>query len=133
MFYTAVFGVEPLEAAYKSFVISPPRTAEFDSVKGTVDCPYGKIDIDFSRGKDGEVSLNLTVPMSTTAIVKLPGISKSVRVLREGGQERTETGKTLTLSHGRFSVIVPPKSNDLVKIFFYLYISFSSNYTHFPS
>jgi hypothetical protein len=107
-FYTAVLGVKPVEAAYKTFIISPPYTAEFEYVKGTVDCPYGEIDIGFTRGKDGEVQLDLKIPMSTTSTVRLPDNSKSVRLCREGGKERIEKSDRLTLSHGRYSVIIIP-------------------------
>ena len=108
-FYTAVLGVMPVGPAYKTFEISPPYTAEFNAVKGSVDCPYGKIDIEFNRGEDGEVRLDLRVPMSTTATVKLPENGRSVRVSREGGKERIENGDSLTLSHGRYRVLIPSK------------------------
>src|SRR6187402_3248433 len=39
-FYTAVLGVKPIDAGYKTFSITPPYEAEFDAVKGTMECPY---------------------------------------------------------------------------------------------
>jgi hypothetical protein len=100
-FYTAVLGVKPVGAAYRTFSISPPYTAEFASVKGTIGCPYGEIDVHFSRAEDGVVSLDLEVPMSTTATVYLPKGSKSAQVSREGVEERTEKGDSLVLCLGR--------------------------------
>jgi len=105
-FYTAVLGVKPVGAAYKTFSISPPYNSEFNSVNGMIDCPYGKIDIRFSRGVDGGVRLDMTIPMSTTASIKLPENSKSVRVSREGGKEWIEKNDSLTLSHGRYCVLI---------------------------
>jgi hypothetical protein len=105
-FYAAVLGLKPVGDAYRTFSISPPYTAEFAFVKGTVDCPYGKIEIEFRRENDGEVRLDLRIPMSTAATLRLPKTRKAVLVTREGGQERTEKGDSIILSHGRYVVVL---------------------------
>lgn len=70
-FYAAVLGIKPVGDAYKTFSVRPPYESEFNEVEGTVECPYGLIEVHFRRSA-GKVSLNLTVPMSTTATLDLP-------------------------------------------------------------
>ncbi|KAH8597860.1 bacterial alpha-L-rhamnosidase-domain-containing protein [Bisporella sp. PMI_857] len=48
-FYTVVLGIKPIGNAYRTFTITPPYTAEFDHIEGSVDCPYGAIGIVFDR------------------------------------------------------------------------------------
>jgi hypothetical protein len=76
-FYAAVLGVTSLENAYKIFSISPPYVSEFDHVKGSFDCPYRIIKVDFQRRPDKAVLLQLTIPVGTTARLRLPQPSSS--------------------------------------------------------
>ena len=105
-FYVAVLGIKVGEDGYRTFTIAPPYNSEFDAVEGTFECPYGEIAVDFKRGKDRIVVLELTVPMSTTATLLLPDSSSRAQVTRLGGNvgSRAETGSSLTLRHGKYSV-----------------------------
>ncbi|PVH74648.1 glycoside hydrolase family 78 protein [Cadophora sp. DSE1049] len=105
-FYAAVLGIKVGEDGYRTFTVAPPYTSEFDAVEGTFDCPYGEIAVDFKRGKDSVVELELTVPMSTTATVLLPNPSSTAQVTRHADKtgSKTETGASLLLRHGRYSV-----------------------------
>ena len=87
-------------------LIAPPYNSELEAGEGTFECPYGEIAVGFKRGKDRIVVLKLTVPMSTTATLLLPDSSSRAQVTRLGGNvgSRAETGSSLTLRHGKYSV-----------------------------
>ena len=101
-----MLGIKVGEDGYRTFTIAPPYTSEFDAVEGNFECPYGEIAVGFKRGKDRIVVLELTVPMSTTATLLLPNSSSTAQVTRLGGNvgSRLETGSSLTLRHGKYSV-----------------------------
>lgn len=101
-FYAAVLGLKPDGDGYRTFTVSPPYVSEFGAVKGTVECPYGTIAIEFQRLRDGLMRLDLTVPMSTTASVLLPKELKSLELCRQGKTVEVEVGQSLTLRHGQY-------------------------------
>ncbi|KAH7382048.1 glycoside hydrolase family 78 protein [Cadophora sp. MPI-SDFR-AT-0126] len=105
-FYVAVLGIKVSEDGYRTFTVAPPYVSEFDAVKGTFECPYGEIAVDFKRGKDGVVVLELTVPLSTTPTVLLPDPSSMAQVTRHADKSssKTETGASILLRHGKYSV-----------------------------
>jgi hypothetical protein len=103
-FYAALLGLKPDGDGYRSFTVTPPYISEFNSVRGVVDCPYGKIEIEFKRGHNGYMQLNLTVPMSTTATVVMPKELKSLELSRRGTEVEAEVDKTLMLRHGQYSL-----------------------------
>jgi catechol 2,3-dioxygenase-like lactoylglutathione lyase family enzyme len=102
-FYTSVLGLKVIEDGYRSFEIDPPYGAEFGHVNGTVDCPYGLIDIDFRQEKDSVV-LNVVVPFGTTARVRLPGAMKSYNVERAGSSIEASGETHFTVGHGSYIV-----------------------------
>lgn len=106
-FYAAILGVKPVGEAYRAFSIDPPYTSEFNSVQGTVECPYGLIAVDFRRA-GSTVHLKLTVPVGTTATVRLPEKASAVQLTREGGATKTmvDAGASVELQHGTFSLVV---------------------------
>jgi len=69
-----LFGVKPLDAGYKTFLIAP-QPATFTSANLTVPTIKGLISTSFQNNTDG-FRMNVIVPKSTTAIVKLPSGSK---------------------------------------------------------
>ncbi|GKZ88545.1 hypothetical protein AnigIFM59636_008407 [Aspergillus niger] len=104
-FYAAVLGLKPTGPAYRTFVVDPPYNAEFKHVKGSVDCPYGTIAVEFTRNEQGQAVVNVRVPFGTTAIVKLPRSGKSSAYCREGEESRAVDGGEVSLSHGVYSII----------------------------
>lgn len=104
-FYAAVLGLKPTGPAYRTFVVDPPYNAEFKHVKGSVDCPYGTIAVEFMRNEQGQAVVNVRVPFGTTAIVKLPRSGKSSAYCREGEESRAVDGGEVSLSHGVYSII----------------------------
>jgi hypothetical protein len=95
--------VTPVGRAYRTSEISPPYTAEFDFVEGTVDCPYGVIGIVFRR-EGGNVKLKLEVPFGTTATLGLPGGEKIANIAREGSVKRSTSCESVDLEHGKYTV-----------------------------
>jgi hypothetical protein len=106
-FYAAVLGVTPTSIAYKTLSIAPPYESEFDHVYGTVDCPYGVIAISFKRtGRNEQVTLEVTIPMGTTATIKLPNEEGEAEVQRENSWRRKVKGASFELKHGSYTIQV---------------------------
>ncbi|KAL1598474.1 hypothetical protein SLS59_006758 [Nothophoma quercina] len=107
-FYEAVLGLKPETPAYRTFTIKPPFKSEFKHVKGDVECPYGKIEIEYNRGED--VKMSVTVPTSTTAYLLLPQDESEVDVtrLQDGQKAVTEKGRRVALKPGRYELILRP-------------------------
>jgi hypothetical protein len=102
-FYAAVLGLKPVDEAYRRFTVEPPYESEFGFVKGSVECPYGLIEIEFKRDGDS-VRLDLRVPFGTKATVKLPADMK--RAICLGKEDISVTEKELVLGHGLHTVSV---------------------------
>lgn len=81
--YSSVLGIKVAGEAYRVFEVTPPCSSEFDDVEGSVDCPYGVISVHFQRN-GGEVSLELGVPVGTTATLRLPTTAKGIQLVRNG-------------------------------------------------
>ncbi|KAK4494248.1 hypothetical protein PRZ48_014546 [Zasmidium cellare] len=106
-FYAAVLGIKPIDDAYKTFSVRPPYESEFDEVEGSVDCPYGKIQVHFRRDRTASrVLLDLVVPMSITATVELPEIHGVVQIQSLQGSRLELDGKerTFQIKHGKYTV-----------------------------
>ena len=71
-FYRDLAGLEPTSPGYRTFEIRPTVVDGLDWVKFHKDCPYGRIDIDWSVAADGIFTLKCTVPVGTTATVYVP-------------------------------------------------------------
>ncbi|OQE23054.1 hypothetical protein PENSTE_c009G08623 [Penicillium steckii] len=103
-FYSTVLGLKPIENAYRTFEIDPPYDSEFGHVQGTFDSPYGVIKIDYQRSQLGVVTLKLTVPFGTTAVVRIPS-SKIVEVSRESKAMEIHSFGDLELQHGSYDIL----------------------------
>ena len=88
-FYRDLAGLEPTSPGYRTFEIRPTVVDGLDWVKFSKDCPYGRIDIDWSVAAGGAFTLKCTVPVGTTATVYIP----------DGNNVREET-----LSSGRHTL-----------------------------
>lgn len=103
-FYVAVLGLKVGEDGWRTFTVSPPHTSEFCEVRASFECPYGMIDVHFMREKTGSMALEVTVPMSTEAVVAPPESAKNVEVTRKGGESRCVTGVSTKLAHGSYTI-----------------------------
>ncbi|KAF3226280.1 hypothetical protein TWF106_000774 [Orbilia oligospora] len=112
-FYAYVLGIKPTGIAYKTFDISPPYVSEFNEVKGVVDCPYGNISVSFVRsGEEGDIQLQVSVPMSTVATLKLPGDGCNAIVERCGSWRRIKVqGDSVDLKQGTYIIEIPKCTN----------------------
>lgn len=110
--YEAVLGVRVVEDGYRRWTVRPPLGSEFGRVEGTVECPYGRIEVRFeqtgvegSEGGGGKARLRVRVPFGTVGTVLLPGEGTEVEVLREGWeQKRKMKGASVDLEHGTYEV-----------------------------
>lgn len=104
-FYAAVLGLKPIDNAYRTFEIDPPYESEFHHVQGSVDSPYGLIKIDYQRNAAGEVTLDLSVPFGTSAVVKIPS-SRQASVKCEDKPIEIYNYGDVKLEHGSYTVTV---------------------------
>jgi len=82
-FYTRLAGFSSLGG--NAWLISPQPVGNLTSVRAETETPYGKVSIAWRRDK-GVFSCRLTLPIGTTAQVRLPGSDK-VRTARSGVNE----------------------------------------------
>ena len=107
-FYEAVLGLKCETDAYRTFTIKPPLKSEFRHIKGDVECPYGKIEVEYSR--DSETTMKITVPTSTIGYLVLPqdGSEVDVTRLQEEQKTVTERGRRVVLKPGRYELVLRP-------------------------
>jgi hypothetical protein len=111
-FYEAVLGLKPETGAYRTWTVKPPLKSEFKHVDGSMDCPYGKIEIEYDCNQAGDdIRMEVTVPTSTTGFLLLPNDSSSVAVTRvqiNNGTTVTKTGRRVSLKPGRYKLQLKP-------------------------
>jgi len=73
-FYYALAGIRPDPAApgFKNTIIRPAFVKDLTWLKAHHDSPFGRIAVDWKR-KDGQLTLNVTVPPNSSATVYIPG------------------------------------------------------------
>jgi len=81
-----LFGIQPLEPGYKKILIKP-QVGNLSS--GSIDLPTlrGNIHIDFKQIEGTSFSMNVDVPVNTTARVYLPKFGSSERRVDVDGNE----------------------------------------------
>ncbi|MCP4312673.1 MAG: family 78 glycoside hydrolase catalytic domain [Bacteroidetes bacterium] len=85
-FYRSLGGIRPETPGFKTFIIEP-YTKTLDWVKCVYKSPYGSIVSNWSK-KDGVLTMNVTVPVNTTATVYVDG------------EQVTESGKPAKQAEG---------------------------------
>ena len=91
-----IAGIAPIEPAFKRFSVEP-NLASLNSVKSVVPTRFGNIELQAQK-QDGVLTIDLIVPNSTTAEVRLPrGYSRLVC--------GDKSDKVLTLTEGRYTII----------------------------
>ena len=83
-FFNTLVGIRPYAAStlenqqnkskqgYQKFIIAPQPVGDLKFVKSSYETLYGTIVVDWAR-QDGTFTLNVSVPVNTTAVVYLPG------------------------------------------------------------
>jgi len=74
---------DPTQPGYKSFVIKPHLVGDLTFANTTTESLYGKIVSNWTR-KDGEITLQIEVPVNSTATVYVPGRDR--KKVKEGGK-----------------------------------------------
>lgn len=102
--YAGVLGVRPEGEAWRTWSVSPPLESEFGWVRGSVECPYGVIEVEFRREEGGSgAKMSVRVPTSTVGYLVVH-TECVVRVKREGGEWEGREGKRVALRPGRWEV-----------------------------
>ena len=83
-FFNSLVGVRPYAAStlenqqnksqqgYQKFIIAPKPVGDLKFIKSSYETLYGTIVVDWTR-QNGTFTLNVSVPVNTTAVVYLPG------------------------------------------------------------
>lgn len=71
-FFNSLAGIRPVKQGYQKFIIAPKPVGDLTYVRSSHETLYGKISVDWTR-KNGTFTLNVSVPVNTTATVYLPG------------------------------------------------------------
>lgn len=83
-FFNSLVGIRPYAAStlenqqnkskqgYQKFIIAPQPVGDLKFVKSSYETLYGTIVVDWAR-QDGTFTLNVSVPVNTTAVIYLPG------------------------------------------------------------
>lgn len=69
--YKKVAGINPAEPGYKKILIKPLLTKGFTQVSATFESVYGVIKSSWGC-KDGKITVDVTIPVNTTATILLP-------------------------------------------------------------
>ncbi|KAF2028531.1 hypothetical protein EK21DRAFT_69634 [Setomelanomma holmii] len=105
--YEAVLGLKPEAEAYRTWTVKPPLKSEFKHVKGSMECPYGLIEIEYEN-REEEVVMKITVLTSTTGILLLPRDEIVAVVKRKGGEPSEKKGRKIALKPGRYELRIEP-------------------------
>ncbi|KAF4551069.1 Hypothetical protein D9617_14g075250 [Elsinoe fawcettii] len=100
-FYANVLGIKPVGEAYKTFTVDPAWGSEFGTVQGNVDSPYGNIAVTWEKNESGYI-LDVTVPFSTTATVRLPTNSIKSQLSKSDEPQQELSGTSVELTHGAY-------------------------------
>jgi alpha-L-rhamnosidase len=89
-FYQALAGIniDPEQPAFKHFFIRPQPVGDLKWVRATHESIYGPIAVAWEK-KEGTFSLDITVPVNTSATVSIP--AKNVESITENGKAATQT------------------------------------------
>jgi hypothetical protein len=81
--YSSIGGIRATDPGYSTFDIAPRPGGGLTHASVSLDSPYGTIRSSWKQVSDHELSLDVTVPANTTALVHVPAISE--HAVFEGG------------------------------------------------
>ena len=87
--YRVVGGIELDEPGYKRIIIQPHPDKRLSFARTSFSSPYGTIRSGW-ESKDGQISVMVTIPANTTALIRLPG--GSPEQITEGGKPLSSRG-----------------------------------------
>lgn len=101
-FFNSLVGIRPFAAmpqvwgqkeevaqGYQKFVVAPKPVGDLKYIKSSYETLYGTIAVDWTH-EDGTFTLNISVPVNTTAIIYLPG-EKEPKEVQSGTYQFTCT------------------------------------------
>ena len=79
--FNSLVGIRPSttpKQGYQKFIIAPQPVGDLKYVKASYETLYGTINVDWTC-ENGTFTLNVSVPVNTTAVVYLPGEKRTER------------------------------------------------------
>ena len=71
-FYSYLAGIKDMTDGYETFTIEPGMIGDLSYVNTTIDTVRGKLTSDWSLNDDGTATMNVTVPVGSTATIYFP-------------------------------------------------------------
>jgi alpha-L-rhamnosidase len=91
--YDDVGGLAPAQPGYQKLLVKPSTGAELNSASSSVQTAYGRATSKWSRDAAGRISVDVSVPVNTTAEVHVP-VKDGEQVLESGKPAATQPGVT---------------------------------------
>jgi len=103
-FYEDLAGIKPTGPAYRTFDVTPHAPGDLTAASARLDTVRGEAASSWHKRRDGNFTLDVTVPVGSTATVSIPAASRSA--VTEGGRRNAEGVTFLRYAGGRavFSV-----------------------------
>jgi alpha-L-rhamnosidase len=99
-------GIQPAEAGYRTSIIQPRLGGGLTSAEGTLRTVYGSLSSSWQLAPDGRLTLSVTVPVNTTAEVRMPSDSPS-QVTESGLSLDSTSGiESITYDHAESMTVV---------------------------
>ncbi len=71
-FYSYLGGITAKTAGYKEISIKPYVPGELDYVNSSIETSYGTVISNWSKDSEGLLTMNVTIPTNTTAVISVP-------------------------------------------------------------
>ena len=99
-------SIQPAEAGYRTSIIQPRLGGGLTSAEGTLRTVYGSLSSSWQLAPDGRLTLSVTVPVNTTAEVRMPSDSPS-QVTESGLSLDSTSGiESITYDHAESMTVV---------------------------
>ena len=102
--YRKLAGINQLEAGYRKILIKPLPAQGINDIKASLETPYGTVAVEFSC-HEKRVTMNVTVPPNTQAIVCLPG--QETQRETGSGRHHFEYEADINLEQARYTTDTP--------------------------
>jgi len=92
-FYESLAGIRAVDAGYQTFSVRPRPSGELTWVNCSLHSPYGQIVSNWKLA-DGDLTLDVTVPVNTSAVICVPTFGQDVQVSESGTPVAEAAGVT---------------------------------------
>ncbi|HWM12233.1 MAG TPA: family 78 glycoside hydrolase catalytic domain, partial [Solirubrobacteraceae bacterium] len=99
--YRYLAGIRPTAPGFRTFLVAPLVPDDLDHVRASWESPYGTIRSAWRKRGGGRLELDVTVPVNTTAEVRVPGDGE---VRLDGRVVGSGEGVVLELGSGEYEI-----------------------------